>query len=379
MVVLRSDRSRSPRAGGGASSSQQVARMLDLTKMQMRLESHASKILYFKDDDIWIEAKPLVLYLEYSSTNVTQTLSIVKEKNKKSLKELLDTRGPSKLVDLSDKSTPGYHELKSLYVNEPGLYSLIFRSTKKQAQDFQDWVCEDVLTEIRRRGSYGVSGGNQSAELRLWFDGNLKLALKSRDELQLALKTRDDELQLALKTRDDELQLALKSRDDELQLALKTRDAEMESRLQKAAESQIQRTASNILDGFKLFVAEQLAQFADWRASLRTAFDEAVVAARNGGFLQIGRQAGVGGAHLRGQEKLLSECRQIPADQFEMFRHSGSMLCVSSFLESSLEPEQQYIIRHFMPTKIFILTTTVHRTSLNLSTANTLGANRFRD
>jgi prophage antirepressor-like protein len=111
-----------------------------MEKMRLALEDHTAKVLYFKDDDIWIEAKPLVLYLEYNSSNVTQTLTLVKDKNKKSLKELLDSRGSPKLVHLSDKSTPGYHELKALYVNEPGLYSLIFRSTKKQAQDFQDWV-----------------------------------------------------------------------------------------------------------------------------------------------------------------------------------------------------------------------------------------------
>ena len=48
-----------------------------------------------------------------------------------------------------------------MYINEPGLYSLIFRSTKKQAQEFQDWVYEEVLTALRRRGSYQVPGSAQ--------------------------------------------------------------------------------------------------------------------------------------------------------------------------------------------------------------------------
>ena len=153
-MLSREARSRSPRGDGAAAG---ILRTLDVEKMQLKLEARVAKVMYFKEDDIWFEAKPLVLYLEYSSTNVTQTLGLVKEKNKKSLKELLETRGQPKGGDLSDK----YHELKALYINEPGLYSLIFRSTKKQAQDFQDWVYEEVLTALRRRGSYQVPDSPQ--------------------------------------------------------------------------------------------------------------------------------------------------------------------------------------------------------------------------
>ena len=195
--LARRERSRSPvDIVAGSSSSSGILRTLDMKKMQLSLDGRVSKVMYFSDDDIWFEAKPLVLYLEYSSTNVTQTLGIVKEKNKKSLKELLNSRGQPKWV-VSDKSTPGYHDLKAMYINEPGLYSLIFRSTKKQAQDFQDWVCEDVLMALRRHGSYKI--GDQANALRTWLDGDFQIVLKKRDdELQLALKARDDELQLAL-------------------------------------------------------------------------------------------------------------------------------------------------------------------------------------
>ena len=75
----------------------------------------------------------------------------MKDKNKKSLRELLEAKWSPRWVDLS---SPGYNYLKASYVNEPGLYSLIFKSTKLQAQDFQDWVYEEVLTALRCRGSY---------------------------------------------------------------------------------------------------------------------------------------------------------------------------------------------------------------------------------
>ena len=41
-----------------------------------------------------------------------------------------------------------------VYISEPGLYSLIMRSKKKEAEDFQDWVVGTVLPEIRAQGSF---------------------------------------------------------------------------------------------------------------------------------------------------------------------------------------------------------------------------------
>jgi prophage antirepressor-like protein len=39
-------------------------------------------------------------------------------------------------------------------VNEPGLYSLIFGSTKDEAKAFKRWITHEVLPAIRRTGSY---------------------------------------------------------------------------------------------------------------------------------------------------------------------------------------------------------------------------------
>lgn len=39
-------------------------------------------------------------------------------------------------------------------INEPGLYRLIFKSRKPEAERFKTWVVKDVLPQIRRTGSY---------------------------------------------------------------------------------------------------------------------------------------------------------------------------------------------------------------------------------
>jgi prophage antirepressor-like protein len=43
---------------------------------------------------------------------------------------------------------------QTVFVNEPGLYSLVMGSKLEAAEAFKDWVCEDVLPAIRKHGRY---------------------------------------------------------------------------------------------------------------------------------------------------------------------------------------------------------------------------------
>ena len=45
-------------------------------------------------------------------------------------------------------------DLDSYWISEAGLYKLIFKSRTESAEIFTDWVCEDVLPQIRKTGSY---------------------------------------------------------------------------------------------------------------------------------------------------------------------------------------------------------------------------------
>ena len=39
---------------------------------------------------------------------------------------------------------------KANFITEPNLYKCIFQSRKKEAEQFQDWVCGEVLPSIRK-------------------------------------------------------------------------------------------------------------------------------------------------------------------------------------------------------------------------------------
>ena len=43
---------------------------------------------------------------------------------------------------------------RTAFINEPNLYRIIFRSEKAIAKNFQNWVFEEVLPQIRKTGKY---------------------------------------------------------------------------------------------------------------------------------------------------------------------------------------------------------------------------------
>ncbi|MDO9872563.1 P22AR C-terminal domain-containing protein [Glaesserella parasuis] len=61
----------------------------------------------------------------------------------------LNEKGCNKIAVLTEG---GKQEV--VFINEPNLYRIIFRSNKSQAIDFQNWVFEEVLPQIRKTGQY---------------------------------------------------------------------------------------------------------------------------------------------------------------------------------------------------------------------------------
>ena len=61
-------------------------------------------------------------------------------------------------VEVCTKSTNRHGEYvrttKMTYIGEPNLYRCIFQSNKKEAKEFQDWVFNTVLPQIRKTGGY---------------------------------------------------------------------------------------------------------------------------------------------------------------------------------------------------------------------------------
>ncbi len=135
-------------------------------------------------EDPWFYGRDVCEILEYK--DIHQALQKhVQQKNKKSLKELSEEVGlprtPNSVLGLHNLSTK-YHDGKTVYINEPGLYALILRSKSSLANQFQDFICGVVLPSIRKYGQY-----IHSQQLALEFEEKLMLKDKQRQEAEQAL------------------------------------------------------------------------------------------------------------------------------------------------------------------------------------------------
>ena len=101
-------------------------------------------------DDIWFKAKQVATLLGYLDPGRSIRQSVDLE-DRISLEKLIGKGGggespPPPLVFNFQGST--------LYLNESGLYSLIFGSKLESAKAFKRWVTNDVLPSIRKTGRY---------------------------------------------------------------------------------------------------------------------------------------------------------------------------------------------------------------------------------
>lgn len=92
------------------------------------------------DGQVWFLAKDVCDVLEIKDTSQAMERLSVKQK----LMRTLQVSGQGR---------------ETWLVNESGLYKLILRSNKKEAERFQDWITDDVLPTIRRTGNYHVNKG----------------------------------------------------------------------------------------------------------------------------------------------------------------------------------------------------------------------------
>ena len=78
--------------------------------------------------------------------------------------KVLEIKNPSQAISklkesqrslILNEGSANNHEMA--IISETGLYKLVLKSRKKEAEAFQDWVCEEVVPSIRKNGSYNVS------------------------------------------------------------------------------------------------------------------------------------------------------------------------------------------------------------------------------
>jgi len=103
----------------------------------------------------WFRGRDVATVLGYTNSRKA-IIDHVDEDDKKNLEEL---QGGNETLRLDS------NEKNTIFLNEPGLYSLMMRSKKPEAKTFKKWVCSEVLPAIRKKGTYSLPGHYCSNEI----------------------------------------------------------------------------------------------------------------------------------------------------------------------------------------------------------------------
>ena len=103
------------------------------------------------------------------------------------------------------KPTPAnYVAMNTNLINEPGVYRLVFRSNKPEAEHFKHWIFHEVLPSLRKTGSYNVKSRSRRMLTGKFYTADelpAELGLREYDIVKLAS---DNDLLMYGFTRDCE-------------------------------------------------------------------------------------------------------------------------------------------------------------------------------
>jgi prophage antirepressor-like protein len=114
-------------------------------------------------DVIYFRAKDVAEFLGYIDTEQA-IRKHVSAKYKFTLGQLLSKLNTEKSkpvestgLDFNENTKLEGNAKSTIYITEAGLYQLIFGSKKEEADEFRQFVFEDILPNIRKNGSYSIS------------------------------------------------------------------------------------------------------------------------------------------------------------------------------------------------------------------------------
>ena len=110
--------------------------------MNFDFQNNDLMVVHTDDGEIWFRGFAVASILGYSN-------------REKAVRMHVDAEDKAKLSEITD-TPPHQIQKHSVFINESGLYSLIFRSKLKSAKAFCRWVTKEVLPSIRKTGKYCV-------------------------------------------------------------------------------------------------------------------------------------------------------------------------------------------------------------------------------
>ncbi len=140
--------------------------IISFVKIQGKGECKVQKLMVFEGHDVEIvELNGLVLFNPY---HVGTCLEISPEGVRKAITRM-NEKQVVKLTNskVTKSNFRKLHNTGENFLTESGVYKLVFKSHKPNAEDFTDWIADEVLPALRKTGSYEMSkrNGNEKENL----------------------------------------------------------------------------------------------------------------------------------------------------------------------------------------------------------------------
>lgn len=175
-----------------------------MNKNLMVFEDKKVEIFEFKGQ-VLFNPKHVAECLELSESGLRNHLSDMSNKQALLLKN----------SDVQDRDIRKLNNAGEKFLTESGVYKLIFKSRKEEAERFQDWVTDKILPSIRKTGTYNMV--NQQSKDSYMIDNPIERAKrwieeqKEKEQLQLEGKMKDQVIK-ELKPKADYTDMILKNK-----------------------------------------------------------------------------------------------------------------------------------------------------------------------
>lgn len=95
---------------------------------------------------------------------------------------------------VTDSNFRKLHNTGENFLTESGVYKLIFKSKKKEAEKFQDWVTDEVLPSIRKHGMYATDDLLNDPDLMIEAANKIKEEREGRLKAESQVKELTDKV-----------------------------------------------------------------------------------------------------------------------------------------------------------------------------------------
>ena len=160
---------------------------VDLNKNFMTFNDKPIKFFYY-NDQVYFKAKDITKVLEYKNTNdvIIDNIDIeynIDNEDKFEINEILGWSVEMPVLPYSFIDTIKNEDLKTIFINESGLYSLILISKNPEAKLFKKWIISEVLPYIRKYGSYSIINNYIEEDLDKYYGIDCVYVIHIKDDI----------------------------------------------------------------------------------------------------------------------------------------------------------------------------------------------------